>query len=214
MPRVVTTFADEASNVTKASILHAWSDLLKITDNWTLRGSTEGEEAECSTKLSTVSYGYPFSPTSLTFSANRLQDAAAVWQQIAGRVRAGTLVSISATKPVRPRMPFLNLHDTDIVNFCTQRGAFFDVLKYYSAILKVFDTARSVRLEVARDHEIEDSEKLRFRVQVTGEIERILDQEDAFVDFVQSIFSLETLSYFVVTPEIVDAGQGLSGGSR
>jgi hypothetical protein len=213
MAQRATIATDEASNVAKTSVFHVWAELLNLADNWSADALMEGVNFVTTTQPSTVAYGYGLSPTSLTFNGGRLQNAAADWEKILRAYQGASVVLMSATRAVPPQFPIFRLHDADIINFCARRNVFFDSMTYYSAILRQFDNVQAVRVEIARDHEIEGADRLRFRVMLADEIAKIVAEEDRFAEYIQQIFPPDTLSNFTITLEIADAGQRFSGSS-
>lgn len=206
MAQLATITTDETTDVTKASVFHAWSDSLKLADNWATDVSTAGSDIIASTESSVVLYAYDLSPTSLIFSGIRLRNAAIDWHNISkGFSQSSAVIFWPTTKPIPPRFPIFRPDDLSVINFCARHNVFFDSVRYYTAILDQFDNIEAVRVEMAYDHEIEGYEKLRFRVSLADEIAKIVAEEDCFGDYVQRIFSPEVLSNFAVTLEIPDA---------
>lgn len=211
MAQLATIATNESGNIAKASVFNAWSDLLSLTSNWSVDALMEETDLVSSTKPSGLLYGYHLSPTSLTFDTFRLMDTAADWQRILTGIPLSNVTLASATSPVPPRFPIFKItDDTEVIDFCARHNAFFDGMKYYSAILVKFDNIQTISMEVARDPEIEGFETLRFRVKLADEIPKIVEEEDNFEEFVQRTFSAEVLSHFTVTLEIADAGPRLS----
>ncbi len=151
------------------------------------------------------------SETSVNYDLNKIEQAGLAWDKLIDETNPFSVKlvteypSTEATRGIRTLDLFPAFLDIDYsaIEYCIEKGVLAELGVCCRSAVEAFSHISRLGIYIAEDYEIENYQKVRFDLAVSGDVESILKQESEFRRRIVARMPPDKRAHFVLTLRIV-----------